>query len=312
MAEKGKKGDTNNNSHNNSEGSITTGETGVLTGAEISELGLVSPIGENCLKAMSCDLKFGQDVFHCGQGDPKFLDLERESSKGVTIESLGMILFSTKEKVKLPKNVVGRFGLRIGLGLEGLILQVGPQVEPGYEGPLFGIIFNTQGIPKTLMIDQRFLTIEFSRTSRDTDDKLFEPKRIDNLHQFLDEQGTSVDALARPNAVQNIKKYFENCKREHRLVIEGEDRVRSKKGLMWAIIAGVGAIFAIILAVVAIFVVIYTNQTPKNGQNYKEPTSVVSESEHVLQKGKDETVFKPSENKENENVDSNDTKEGQL
>lgn len=285
---------------------------GILTGEEIIELGLVSPIGENCLKAMSYDFRFGQDVFHCGQGKPKFLDLEKESSKGVTIESLGMILFSTKEKVKLTKNVVGRFGLRIGIGLEGLILQVGPQVEPGYEGPLFGIIFNTQGTPKTLMVDQRFLTIEFSRTSRDTDDKLFKTIKIANLHQFLDEQGTNVDALARPNAVQNFKEYFENCKREHRLVIEGEDRVRSKKGLMWAIIAGVGAIFAIILAIVAIFVAIYTNQTPKNGQNYKEPTSVVYDSENVLQKGEDETVFKPSENKENENVDSNDTKEDQL
>ena len=257
MVENGKEENPKKSSPNNSGDGITQKLPGVLPGQDIDKLGLVYPIGENSLKAMSCDLRLGQDVFHCGQGEPKFLDLEKESSKGVTIESLGMILFSTKEKVKLPKNVVGRFGLRIGRGLEGLILQVGPQVEPGYEGPLFGIIFNTQGTPKTLMVDQRFLTIEFSRTSGDPDHRLFKPKKIDNLHQFLDDQGTSVDVLAKPNAVQNIKEYFENCKREHRLIIEGEDRVRSKKGLTWAIIAGVGAIFAIILAIVAIFVAIF-------------------------------------------------------
>ena len=172
MEEKGKKGDTNNSSHNNSEGSITTGGPGVLTVAEINKLELVYPIGEEngneCLKSASCDLRLGKQVLICGQDELKIIDLNKGDP--VTIKSFETIIFQTEEKIKLKKhkNIIGRFGLMIGYGLEGLILQVGPQVEPGYDGYLFGRILNTSGRRKTLVRDERFLTIEFSYTSPKT------------------------------------------------------------------------------------------------------------------------------------------------
>jgi len=282
---------------------------GILTGQEIKKLDLVKQIGENCLKAASCDLRLGRDVFHCGQGEPKFLNLEEEPSKGVTIESLGMILFSTNEKVNLPKNIIGRFGLRISHVLEGLILQVGPQVEPGYEGPLFGVIFNTQGVEKTLMVDQRFLTIEFSRTSDDPDDELFKAKKIDNLHQFLDDQGTNIDVLAKPSASQNVQNYFKDCKYEHGLKIEGKDRIRRKSSLNWAKVAGIGVILAVLLSLLAIFVALFPDEIRSKlgiGQNQ----NVGSDSNKTTQR--DRVVTDSNENTQERKIDSNDKKEGQL
>lgn len=256
MAEKGKKGDTNNSSHNNSEGSITTGEPGILTGEEIEQLGLVDPPSEECLRATSYDLKLGPEVFVCGKKKPKFINLEEKGLKGITIESFGTIIFSTREKIDLSKhkNIVGRFGLKIGRGLDGLILQVGPQVEPGYKGPLFGVLLNTRGEGKTVMLDERFLAIEFSRTSSIPGEDLFNKnvKEIKSLYEFLiRSQHIDPDHLARPSVIHQVRDTLDNCRVEHGLKRSMDDSKWFRKSAKWAkwavILTLIGLVFGFVL-----------------------------------------------------------------
>ncbi|MGD1081958.1 MAG: hypothetical protein ABR881_26875 [Candidatus Sulfotelmatobacter sp.] len=87
----------------------------------------------------------------------------------LTIEPFATSIVSTYEKVALPGNVVGRFNLRVQHAFEGLIVQMGTQVEPNYEGQLYALLHNISDRPKTLKFrdyETRPFTIEFSYTSQ--------------------------------------------------------------------------------------------------------------------------------------------------
>ena len=222
---------------------------GIITGEEIEQLGLVDPPSEECLRATSYDLKLGPELFVCGKKKPKFINLEEKGLKGITIESFGTIIFSTREKIDLSKhkNIVGRFGLKIGRGLDGLILQVGPQVEPGYKGPLFGVLLNTRGEGKTIMLDERFLAIEFSRTSSIPSNDLFDKnvKEINSLYEFLiKSQHINPDHLARPSVIQKVRDELRAYQERHKIKTERDDRKTIKRTLIWTII---GVAIAILL-----------------------------------------------------------------
>lgn len=207
---------------------------GVLPGQEILDLELVDPIGKECIKTASCDLRLGSEVFICGQRKPEIKKLK--CGELVTIESFGSIVFSTKEKIVLEDrtNIVGRFDLRIRLGLSGLILQVGTQVEPGYKGPLFGLLINTMGTSKTLYEGERFLQIEFSRMSKEPEKKHFEndKKEIKDLQAFLRKQGIDCDRLAEPSVIQKFRNEFKDYQKLHKIKREQNDRSWIKRGVI--------------------------------------------------------------------------------
>ena len=96
------------------------------------------------------------------------------------------VIIGTYENVSLPDNVAGRFDLKITWALAGLIFQVGTQIEPGYDGKLFGVLHNlSNDIIEIPYRDARntLLTAEFHYTSLPaTADK---PQK-DNLYKIQD------------------------------------------------------------------------------------------------------------------------------
>lgn len=147
---------------------------GVLTAAEIRALKLVTPLDEENLQAASYDLTLGSECRMCGEGDDIGKSVKYPKGHDLVIKPLQTVIISTSEEIRLPPNVVGRWDLRVSLSLAGLILQVGPQVEPGYSGPLFGMILNTLNEDMYIHAGQPIATIEFSYTS-------IIPEKIRNL-----------------------------------------------------------------------------------------------------------------------------------
>lgn len=237
---------------------------GVLPGQEILDLELVDPIGkeigEECLKTASCDLRLGSEVFICGQRKPEFRKLK--DGEPVTIESFESIVFSTRENIVLEDrtNIVGRFDLRIRLGLSGLILQVGTQVEPGYKGPLFGLLINTQGTSKTLYEGERFLKIEFSRMSKEPEKKLFDSdkKEIKDLKAFLRKQGIDCDRLAEQSVIQKFRNELKDYKEQHKIKMEQNDRSVIKKGVNYT---AYGVLIMILIGMCNIYISCQQNKT---------------------------------------------------
>jgi len=128
---------------------------------------------ERCYKHASYDLRLGSEYIfpHIGDHDKQLQILNCENNGMLTIPAFGSALVSTFESVALPSNVSGRFDLRIRHAFEGLMVQMGTQVEPGYEGPLFALLHNISEQAKTLKFkdyDTRPFTIEFSYTTQPT------------------------------------------------------------------------------------------------------------------------------------------------
>lgn len=201
----------------------------VLTGAEIESLELITKeTGDykNCCKAACYDLRFGNQYFRCGDGNCTITTLGN-SDPWVEIEPFQSILFSTVETVRLPDGIVGRFGLKIGKALEGLVMQVGPQIEPGYTGPLFGLILNTSGQTRQLVPGSAFASVEFSRMTTLAGSAL-QPETIKDLQHFIWHQRLE-GKLGGTSAIAQIRADLDQCKRNHLLQLNDAAAVATTK-----------------------------------------------------------------------------------
>ncbi|GHU59234.1 hypothetical protein FACS189411_15830 [Bacteroidia bacterium] len=108
---------------------------------------------EGC-NALSCPYPPQNDIMKCS-----------DENGVLKIPKFSTVVFSTEEILKIPNNVVGRFDLRIRFALQGLVLQVGTQVEPGYNGRLFGLLLNFSDKEICIPKGKALLTIEFNYTT---------------------------------------------------------------------------------------------------------------------------------------------------
>lgn len=135
---------------------------GILTKEEILKYNLISQNidTENCLKETSYDLRLGNEYID-NEGEYKRLS---ESNSILKIPPYGSVVVGTFEVVKTRTDVIGRLDLRLIWGYKGLIFQCGTQVEPDYEGRLFGLLFNLSCQEIILEYKKsKLFTIEFHR-----------------------------------------------------------------------------------------------------------------------------------------------------
>ena len=172
---------------------------GVLTKPEIKKLNIIKlekdqVDDEKCYAISSYDLRLGDEyyvpkppvedektkgsiiqqaesVLNCPYINEGLDSQIKKCSKDnhvLRIKPFTSIVISTYEILNMPNNVVGRFDLRIKWALQGLVLQVGTQIEPGYNGRLFGLLHNFSKKEICIPTMSRFLTAEFSYTSENT------------------------------------------------------------------------------------------------------------------------------------------------
>lgn len=66
------------------------------------------------------------------------------------------------EEIRLSMKVAGRYGIRSYFARRGLVLLSGPQIDPGFEGPLSVTLFNAGTGDVILAHSDKFATIEFA------------------------------------------------------------------------------------------------------------------------------------------------------
>ena len=110
----------------------------------------------NNIEGASYDLTLGDEHFQ--RGEVKTLD---EINPFIVMEPGDYVLASSKEIANLPKDITGRFDLSVSLFCKGVILSNGPQIDPGFRGRLFCVLFNTSNDRVQLKLEQHFATIEF-------------------------------------------------------------------------------------------------------------------------------------------------------
>jgi len=123
-----------------------------------------SEISKENISASSFDLTLGNSYFQNGQ-----IRSLKDEEPNIIIKPGDFIIAGSRERVNIPTTLVGRFDLTVSMFCRGLILSNGPQVDPGYSGPLFCLLFNTSNEKIELKKGQHYATIEFSKMIYHTD-----------------------------------------------------------------------------------------------------------------------------------------------
>lgn len=138
---------------------------GVLTKRELEklirqDLPLIVPAEPENIKSATYDLRLGEEYIKEG----RFGKLNEHTNPYLEIPQHDVVVASSYENVNLPQNVVGRFGIRLGLVLKGLVLANEPQIDPGSKCKLVCILYNLSDLPIIIPYKGPFATIEFQTT----------------------------------------------------------------------------------------------------------------------------------------------------
>lgn len=69
-------------------------------------------------------------------------------------------VLSTVEQFELADDICARVGLRYQASKRGLIALFGPQIEPGYEGPFYAIVYNPTSRPIRVHYEEQLFKME--------------------------------------------------------------------------------------------------------------------------------------------------------
>lgn len=111
----------------------------------------------------SYDLRLGAEYFQ--NAEIKHLDA---TSPFIIMNPGDYVIASSIEIANLPTDIAGRFDLTVSLFCKGIILSNGPQVDPGFKGRLFCLLFNTSNEIVELKYEEHFATIEFIKLTAHT------------------------------------------------------------------------------------------------------------------------------------------------
>lgn len=121
----------------------------------------LSDFSEECLQPASYDLRVGEEGFTLSAG--RVINIQNEGVLEIHPGDFALVM--TRERLRLPANMLGRFGLRSAYARMGLLATAGPQVDPGFEGKLvIGVVnFSSQSIELQYLVP--FCTLELQRLS---------------------------------------------------------------------------------------------------------------------------------------------------
>ena len=154
------------------------------------------------IQGASYDLRLGDQYYYGGK-----IKTIGKNNLILTIEPYDYAIVSSKEEICLPKDVVAHFGLTVGLFCQGIILSNGLQVDPGFRGTLFCLLFNTSNRPVSLKRNEHYATIEFTKMS------CFAEK-YKGHYQYKRDIIDVIPVNAMRGAINELKKEVEELKQE--------------------------------------------------------------------------------------------------
>ena len=173
------------------------------------------------------DLSIGDEYYYGG----KIMTLSN-SEPFILIEPYDYAIVTSGELANFPKDIVARFGLSVSLFCQGLILSNGPQVDAGFRGRLFCLLFNTSNAPVFLKRGQHYATIEFHKMMEPTPAYSGQYQGKENIINYL-------PSNTMQGAINELKKELEQVRVES----------RNLQGVFLGVISLILAVIAILLAI---------------------------------------------------------------
>jgi guanylate kinase/deoxycytidine triphosphate deaminase len=181
----------------------------------------------NNVQGASYDLSIGDEHYYGGK-----IKTLSDKEPFICIEPYDYSIVTSNEIANLTRDTTGRFDLCVSLFCQGIILSNGPQVDPGFKGRLFCLLFNTSNAPVFLKRGQHYATIEFHKMIEPTLPYPGKYQHKDKIIHYLPSNTMRV-------AINELKKELERITQENKLLQE--------------IFLGV---ISLILAIIAILLVI--------------------------------------------------------
>jgi dCTP deaminase len=143
---------------------------GILSGAQIARLVkagelVIEPFDEDLVQPATYDLRLGSKIL-ASPLSPDILGAIVElndRSPSYRIQSGQMIGAISGERLRLPLDICGRFGIRSGLARRGLNAFGGLQLDPGFEGRPIMNLLNVGPEPVTVTLGDPLFSVEFHR-----------------------------------------------------------------------------------------------------------------------------------------------------
>lgn len=158
------------------------------------------------VKGASYDLRLGDEYYY----DGKIQELS-DKKPFLTIEPYDYAIVSCIETAWMPRDIIAKFGLTVGLFCQGVILSNGPQIDPGFRGTLFCLLFNTSNRAVHLKRGKHYATIEFNKLIGYAEP--YEGKYQGKTH-IID----YIPENALHGAINELKKEVEQLKTESRIM----------------------------------------------------------------------------------------------
>jgi deoxycytidine triphosphate deaminase len=127
----------------------------------IDEYGLIENANAANIQPASYDIRLGNECYQCG----KKVILDRRQNPWLEIPPNDLAFAASIEFVNLPGFIVAHYHLRVGLMYRGLALFGGGQIDPGYRGRIFGVLFNFSDQPIRIGLGEHIGTLEFFYTA---------------------------------------------------------------------------------------------------------------------------------------------------
>lgn len=243
----------------------------------VEEFDLIEPFNPGNLKPASYQLSVGDEYAIGGE-------LKKLKGKGdkIEIHPFNVAIIQTNEKVKMPKDLIARWNIRVTLAYQGLLWVGGPQVDPGYEGHLYCPIYNLSKDTVKLSQYEKIATIDFTKTTpyNEKDVVPFARKRNDVITEYnytlqsglFTEVAQRIDEIAESTStdIQDLKKMFSEQTRENEKKLdESIQEIRSRSdAFMFTTITFIG----IILTVISVLIVF------SSGHDFSAPVIALTSS----------------------------------
>lgn len=151
------------------------------------------------LRSASYDLRLGSEYYirKPGEGGSRKLETQRLApDNALVIDPNSVAVVTALEEVVLDRDMIARLSLKMDLLLNGLIMASQSQLDAGYRGQVFALLYNLSDAAVTLRHGQSILRIEFTRLPEKTDKPYDGDYQQATLGQVLGQPiGSSLDEM---------------------------------------------------------------------------------------------------------------------
>jgi dCTP deaminase len=144
----------------------------ILSGKQISNLvkrkKVIEPFEPELIQPASYDLRLGHKILASPLSSENLGMVIELTEKNPTyqIHSGQMIGVLSLEKLRIPLNICGRFGIRSTFARRGINAFGGLQLDPGFRGRLTMNLLNVGPEPVTITLSEPLFTVEFQKLEK--------------------------------------------------------------------------------------------------------------------------------------------------